>query len=134
MSYVANSIVTIFNVSDTIGRKVVSYFTPTKRILTIISLFRILFLVSIALNSILSNSNDSRIMICSIAIIANMFLFGFSNGICTSICYAIAPTVVEEELKGKAGSSISFFNIVGIFLGTCVAFGMNAIIDYIHPV
>lgn len=132
MSFTANTIVCIFNASDTIGRKIVSFFKPNKKILITIILARIAFLFTIGLNSIL-NDNDKpiRVLICSICIIFNVIFFGLSNGLCTSIIYSLAPGQVEDELKGKAGSSISFFNIVGIFGGTCTAFGMNYIITWL---
>ena len=34
-------------------------------------------------------------------------------------------------MKGRAGSSIGFFNIFGIFTGTCVAFMTKYIINQI---
>lgn len=40
------------------------------------------------------------------------------NGYLTSCLFAYAPTLVEDELKGKAGSSVSLFLISGIFSGT----------------
>ena len=34
-------------------------------------------------------------------------------------------------MKGRAGSSVSFFNILGIFIGTCLAFLSKFIMDTI---
>ena len=45
------------------------------------------------------------------------------------MCFGLAPSQVEDEYKGQAGTSISFFLIMGIFLGSCIAFGTTAIID-----
>ena len=59
----------------------------------------------------------------------NVALLAVTNGIGTTLCFGIAPDTVEDEYKGAAGTSLSFFLIVGIFLGSCVNFGVNAIID-----
>lgn len=48
-------------------------------------------------------------------------LLAFTNGYITSSCFGNAPTLVENELKGKAGSSISLFLILGIFGGSIYA-------------
>ena len=58
-----------------------------------------------------------------------MALLAASNGIGTTLCFGIAPNEVEDQYKGQAGNSLSFFLIVGIFLGACVAFGTDAIIE-----
>ena len=60
-----------------------------------------------------------------------IIFLGITNGIGTSLILGFAPTLVPDELKGKAGSSISFFLITGIFIGTCCNFLMNYIITNI---
>ena len=52
-----------------------------------------------------------------------------TNGIGTTLTFGIAPNEVENEYKGQAGTSLSFFLILGIFLGACAAFGTNGIIE-----
>ena len=62
--------------------------------------------------------NDSSItLIATFGLILNALL-AFTNGYITSSCFGNAPTLVEDELKGKAGSSISLFLICGIFMGS----------------
>ena len=39
-----------------------------------------------------------------------------------SLCFGLAPTMVEDDLKLQAGSSMSFFTVFGLFLGSCLAF------------
>lgn len=57
-----------------------------------------------------------------------------TNGIGTTLCFGLAPNQVKDEYKGQAGTSLSFFLIVGIFLGSCVAFGTDAIIaSFLDP-
>jgi hypothetical protein len=53
--------------------------------------------------------------------IANMIIFAFTNGYMTSTCFSLAPEQVPNELKGKSGSSLSFFLIIGIFSGSLFA-------------
>ena len=64
----------------------------------------------------------------SIFFIINDAFLGLTNGIGTTLCLGIAPTLVNDELKGKAGASVSFFMIVGICLGTAVSYGTREII------
>ena len=63
------------------------------------------------------NSNLS-----SILLMINVSLLAITNGMGTSLTFGLAPTLVPDEYKGRAGGSIGFFNIFGIFLGTCIAF------------
>ena len=67
----------------------------------------------------------------SIFLIINVGLLAVTNGIGTSLCFGLAPSLVEDKLKGRAGGSVGFFNIFGIFLGTCIAFGTKAIMKSI---
>ncbi len=65
----------------------------------------------------------------SIFLILNVAILALTNGIGTTLCFGIAPNEVEDEYKGLAGTSLSFFLIVGIFLGSCINFGVDAIIS-----
>ena len=73
----------------------------------------------------------------SICLIINVSILAITNGIATSLCFGLAPSLVPDEIKGRAGGSVGFFNIFGIFLGTCVAFLsmfiMNKIGEYKDP-
>jgi hypothetical protein len=50
-----------------------------------------------------------------------MILFAITNGYIASYSFIIAPKQVPEELRGKSGSSLSFFLIIGIFAGSLFA-------------
>ena len=67
----------------------------------------------------------------SILLIINVALLAITNGIGTTVCLGLAPQGLPDSLKGRAGSSIGFFNIFGIFLGTCIAFLSKYIISQI---
>ena len=45
-------------------------------------------------------------------------ILGFSNGYLTSLSYMYGINIAKKEHKGKAGSTISFFQMFGIFLGS----------------
>ena len=70
-----------------------------------------------------------ELYVTSILLIINVALLALTNGIGTTLCFGIAPEIVEDEYKGLAGTSLSFFLIVGIFLGSCVNFGVDALIS-----
>lgn len=48
-------------------------------------------------------------------------ILGLTNGYLASMCFSYGPSLVDDKYKGKAGSSISFFLIAGIFSGTIYA-------------
>ncbi len=125
-----NTVVTIFNIFDTLGRKCVSFFKPRKWMLWIATLIRFVFLFSIPYDDYLDHKGYAQAS--SILLIGNVVFIAFTNGIATSLAYALGPKCVRSYLKGKAGSSVSFFNIVGIFTGTVAAFGMDALIRYLQ--
>ena len=110
--YRAITIITIYNIGDVIvGRSIL---VPTL-------ILNFYFDMKLGMNENLS----------SILLIVNVVLLSVTNGIATTICLGLAPTMVPGSMKGRAGSSISFFNILGIFLGTVVAFGTKFIINEI---
>ena len=129
--YNLNTILTIYNCFDTIGRYLVSKVTPTKKLAYISSLIRGIFLVTFILNYYFQ-SNDANETFTSLFLIINVTLFALTNGIGTTLCFGIAPTLVNDELKGQAGASVSFFTIVGIFVGACLAFATDEILKAIH--
>lgn len=50
-----------------------------------------------------------------------MIAFAISNGLCCTMLFSLGPGLVSDELKGKAGSCLSFFLITGIFVGSVYA-------------
>ena len=129
--YRTNTIITIYNVFDTIGRMIISKIKPTKKITYLVVLIRTVFLFTFIFNYYCDAKLEWGHNLVSILLIINIIAFATTNGMATSLCLGIAPTLVPDEIKGRAGSSVAFFNILGIFLGTCVAFGSTAILDKI---
>ena len=131
LGYNINTIGFIFNIFDTIGRSISSYFNPTKKLIYFVVLSRFIFLFVIPLNYYFHIEKDNNISFTSSIFVLFLILLSITNGLGTSLVFSIAPTLVPEYVKGKAGSSVSFYLILGIFLGTICGFGMNLIMDFI---
>lgn len=131
--YRVNTIITIYNVFDTVGRLIISKITPTKKITYIVILSRTILIFTLIFNYYCDLRLNWSLNAVSIILIVNVVVLATTNGMGASLCLGIAPTLVPSEVKGKAGSSISFFNILGIFLGSCLAFGSKAIMKAIEP-
>ena len=129
--YRAITIITIYNVGDTIGRSISSGFKFTKLLAYIVIVGRSILVPTLILNFYFDMKLGMNENLSSILLIVNVVLLSVTNGIATTICLGLAPTMVPGSMKGRAGSSISFFNILGIFLGTVVAFGTKFIINEI---
>jgi len=129
--YRAITIITIYNIGDTIGRSISSGFKFTKLLAYIVIVGRSILVPSLILNFYFDMKLGMNENLSSILLIVNVVLLSVTNGIATTICLGLAPTMVPDSMKGRAGSSISFFNILGIFLGTVVAFGTKFIINEI---
>ena len=128
--YNINTIGTLFNVFDTIGRSIASYFNPTKKLIYIIVLSRFILLFLIPLNFYFQ-IHKYNIFFSSTLFIFFLIILSITNGLGSSLVFAIAPTLVPDNIKGKAGSSVSFYLMIGIFLGTICGLGMNLIMEFI---
>ena len=129
--YSTNTVILVYNVFDTIGRYLVAKVKPTKKLNLIVNLGRTILLFTLVFNYYCQQEIKGpgwNINVTSILLIINVGLLAVTNGIGTTLCFGLAPNQVEDEYKGQAGTSLSFFLIVGIFLGSCCAFGTDAII------
>ena len=129
--YKSNTIITIYNTFDTIGRYLVKILPKKKIFNAIIILGRSVLLFTLVFNYYCQERLDVDLTITSILLMVNVALLALTNGIGTTLTFGIAPDIVEDEYKGPAGTSVSFFLIVGIFLGSCVNFGVERIIAMI---
>jgi len=117
-----NTIFLIFNVFDTIGRYGPNYIEPSKPTTKIMVFFRFLFLFTFSATAISYKTDFLGFFANSYFIIINMALLGLTNGFITSSIFTLgAQNVPDESLKGKAGGTLSFFLIVGIFSGSLLA-------------
>lgn len=125
------TIITIYNIGDTIGRSIISGFKFTKNLAYIIIVGRSILVLTLILNFYFDMRLGMDPTLSSILLIVNVSILAITNGMGTTICLGLAPSMVPSSMKGRAGSSVSFFNILGIFLGTCVAFMSKFIITQI---
>ena len=129
----ANTIISLYNIFDTFGRSIVNYFNPTKSLIYIIVLSRIILIFILPLDYYFQCKNYNLNLTSSILVIC-IILIGTSNGFGSSLLFGIAPTLVPEHIKGKAGSSISFYLMIGIFLGTCSGIFMGHFLQFIKGI
>ena len=125
------TIITIYNILDTVGRSIISKIKPTKILSYIVILSRSILLFTLLFNFYCDRRLNMGHTSSSIFLIINVSLLALTNGMGTSLTFGIAPTLVPSEIKGRAGSSVGFFNILGIFIGTCLAFLSKFIMDEI---
>lgn len=59
----------------------------------------------------------------------NVAILGITNGMGSTLTFGLASDIAEDEIKKQTGGSIGFFSVLGIFLGSCLAFGTGAITD-----
>ena len=129
--YRVNIIILLYSCFNTIGRYLMKFFKPTKRKNYVIVLIRTIFLFTIIFNHYLYFSLNVNYKITSTLLVINIILLGISNGFATSLGMGYAPTLLSDELKGKAGASVSFALSVGSAVGSCVAFGVESIMKNI---
>ena len=129
--YRVNIIILLYSCCNTIGRYIMKFFTPTKKMAYITILSRTIFFFTIIFNHYLYFSLKVNYKITSTLLAINIILFGISNGFATSLCMGLAPTLLKDELKGKAGASVSFALSVGSVVGSCFAFGVEKIMKNI---
>lgn len=127
--YSINTVIFVYNIFDTLGRVLVGKITPSKKLNTIVILGRSFLLFTVVFNYYCQDGLKWDSTLTTILLFINMAIFASTNGIGTTLCFALAPNEVEDKYKGQAGISISFFLIIGIFLGSLVAFITNAIIN-----
>ena len=124
-------IITIYNVGDTFGRFIMSSIKFTRGLAYTIICGRSILVLTLILNFYCDMKLGMDPTVSSILLIIYVSILAITNGMGTTICLGLAPTMVPNSMKGRAGSSVSFFNILGIFLGTLVAFMTKYIINKI---
>ena len=129
-TYNSVTIISIYNGFDTIGRYIIDRIKPTKTLNLIVGLGRTVLLITIILNYYFKE-HGVDLTFTSIFLMINVAILGITNGMAGTLSFGLASRLSEEEIKGQAGGSISFFTILGIFLGSCFSFAVGAILDAI---
>lgn len=130
-AYKVNTILITYNSFDTIGRYIVGFLTPNKKTNMSIIIGRSILIFTSIFNYYCQERLEWDINITSILLLINTALLACTNGMATSLSFGLAPLSVEDEYKGQAGTSLSFFLIVGLFLGSIIAFGVGEILSII---
>ena len=124
-------IITINNVFGTFGRYIISCFRFTKNLAYIIICGRSILVLTFILNFYFDMKLGMNPNLSSVFLIINVIILATTNGMGATLFMGLVPTMVKKSMKGRAGSSVSFFNILGIFLGALVAFMTKYIINQI---
>ena len=117
-----NIIILIFCFCNTLGRYIMKYFQPNKQLGYKIILGRSILLVLLIFNHYCNIIVKVSTYATSIFLIVNLIFLSVTNGFDSSLCFGLAPTLVKGELKGKAGSAVSLFQVIGGVCGSSFAF------------
>ena len=125
-----NTIIFLFNLFDTFGRKLLACVKkPSKLLLYIVSILRLAFfftfpgLIYLEKYNIINNPN-----IIGILSVINVSLMALTSGFVLNLSLSLAPEQVENNLKAKAGSCISLCLSIGLFCGSFTENFLNKII------
>ena len=123
-----NIIILIFCFCNTLGRYIMKYFKPNKQLGYRIILGRASLLILLIFNHYCNIIVKISTYITSIFLIINLIFLSGTNGFDSSLCFGLAPTLVKGEYKGKAGSAVSLFQVIGGVCGSSFAFITQRII------
>ena len=129
--YNSVTIIPIYNALDTAGRYIVNCLPQNKKLDFGIIIGRSILIFTIIFNYYCQVKLGTSLTATSILIIIYVALLGVTNGIGATLTFGIASKNAEDEIKEQVGNSIGFFCILGIFLGSVLAFGSGAIIEHI---
>ena len=125
------TILVIYNFMDFFGRYIVLAFKQTKLKTYVIAIGRTILVFLLIFNYYCEVDLKTNINVTSTLLIIYVFALGLTHGMGNSLCFGIAPTLVEDDLKMQAGSSMSFFTVLGLFLGSCLGFLTKYILEQI---
>ena len=129
--YKTVTILIIYNFTDFFGRYIVLAFKQTKLKTYIIALGRTVLIFLLIFNYYCEIGLKTNLNVTSVLLIIWVFTLGLTHGMGNSLCFGLAPTMVEDDLKLQAGSSMSFFTVFGLFLGSCLGFLTKFILEEI---
>ena len=129
--YKTVTILIMYNFMDFFGRYIVLAFKQTKLKTYIISIGRTILIFLLIFNYYCQIGLKTNLNVTSILLIIYVIALGLTHGMGNSLCFGLAPTMVEDDLKLQAGSSMSFFTVFGLFLGSCLGFLTKYILEQI---
>ena len=129
--YKTVTILIMNNFTDFFGRYIVLAMKQTKTKTYIIAIGRTILVFLLIFNYYCEIDLKTDINVTSSLLIVYVLALGLTHGMGNSLCFGLAPTLVEDDLKLQAGSSMSFFTVFGLFLGSCLGFLTKFILDKI---
>ena len=129
--YKTVTILIMNNFMDFFGRYIVLAMKQTKTKTYIIAIGRTILVFLLIFNYYCEIDLKTDINVTSSLLIVYVLTLGLTHGMGNSLCFGLAPTLVEDDLKLQAGSSMSFFTVFGLFLGSCLGFLTKFILDKI---
>ena len=129
--YKTVTILIMNNFTDFFGRYIVLAMNQTKTKTYIIAIGRTILVFLLIFNYYCEIDLKTNINVTSSLLIVYVLALGLTHGMGNSLCFGLAPTLVEDDLKLQAGSSMSFFTVFGLFLGSCLGFLTKFILDKI---
>ena len=129
--YKTVTILLMYNFTDFFGRYIVLAFKQTKTKTYIIAIGRTILVFLLIFNYYCQVDLKTDLNVTSSLLIIYVIALGLTHGMGNSLCFGIAPTLVEDDLKMQAGSSMSFFTVFGLFLGSCLGFLTKYILEQI---
>ena len=129
--YKTVTILIMNNFMDFFGRYIVLAMNQTKTKTYIIAIGRTILVFLLIFNYYCEIDLKTDINVTSSLLIVYVLSLGLTHGMGNSLCFGLAPTLVEDDLKMQAGSSMSFFTVFGLFLGSCLGFLTKFILDKI---
>ena len=130
--YKTVTILLMYNFTDFFGRYIVLAFKQTKLKTYIIAIGRTILVFLLIFNYYCQIDLKTNLNVTSTLLIIYVIALGLTHGMGNSLCFGIAPTLVEDDLKMQAGSSMSFFTVFGLFLGSCLGFLTKFILEEIE--
>jgi equilibrative nucleoside transporter 1/2/3 len=116
---------TVFNVMDTVGRKMggMKMFDLEGRSIKILSIVRVIFIATFLL--VAFEIGPAWLFQSTWFKIFNMMAFAFTNGYVSTLCAVKAPGTVPIEQRGQVGAFIGTTITLGILLGSIIAIFMG---------
>lgn len=122
-----NIILLLYNAFDILGKEIGDKITCNKTNLYTIIFSRPVLLILVFFNIYANEAELISNTLISLLTIINPILLGFTNGVGTSLAFRLPGYLVEDKLKGRAGSSATLFLAFGMMVGSVASmliFGM----------
>lgn len=127
------TVITIFNVFDTVGRKLGGYLhlSISATVTYSLSALRLVFIYT-AIHIVTLGKSDltqSSIFSSDTFKIINLVLFATSNGFTSTLCAIKAPQFVREDQREQVGLFVGLFIGLGILGGAIVAIPVGSVLE-----